>query len=168
MAKCIWRSWAPLKCKIFAWLAGQYRLWTFDRRARHGLQDETLECYTCLREEDNVEHILVQCVYAKQVWHKCLDTLEIDIPHPSSTDTFVDWWLRTRVGFHGKQKRGFDSLIIVAAWSLWKQRNAKVFNRSEQVKDYNELARAILEEIRDWHIAGVGVGGLERFVRDHD
>ena len=33
MAEAIWRSWAPLKCKIFAWLAGQHRLWTSDRRA---------------------------------------------------------------------------------------------------------------------------------------
>ena len=40
MGVCVWRSWAPLKCKIFAWLAMQYRLWTSDRRARHGLQDE--------------------------------------------------------------------------------------------------------------------------------
>lgn len=36
-AECIWRSWAPLCCKIFAWLTVQYRLWTSDRRARHGL-----------------------------------------------------------------------------------------------------------------------------------
>ena len=35
-AKCIWGSWAPLKCKIFAWLALQHRLWTADRRTRHG------------------------------------------------------------------------------------------------------------------------------------
>ena len=43
-----------------------------------------------------------------------------------------------------------------------------MFNRPEQVKDCNELARAILDEIHDWHSAGVGVGGLDRFVRDHD
>ena len=41
MASCIWRSWATLKCKIFVWLAVQYRIWTSDRRARHGLQDVT-------------------------------------------------------------------------------------------------------------------------------
>lgn len=38
-AMCIWRSWAPLKCKIHAWLMVQHRIWTSDRRARHGLQD---------------------------------------------------------------------------------------------------------------------------------
>uniref|UniRef100_A0A8R7TT92 Reverse transcriptase zinc-binding domain-containing protein n=1 Tax=Triticum urartu TaxID=4572 RepID=A0A8R7TT92_TRIUA len=38
-ATCIWRSWAILKCKIFVWLAVQHRIWTLDRRARHGLQN---------------------------------------------------------------------------------------------------------------------------------
>ncbi|KAE8819862.1 hypothetical protein D1007_02235 [Hordeum vulgare] len=32
-ADCIRRSWAPLRCKIFAWVMVQYRLWTSDRRA---------------------------------------------------------------------------------------------------------------------------------------
>jgi hypothetical protein len=31
--KPIWRSFAPLKCKIFCWLALKHRLWTSDRRA---------------------------------------------------------------------------------------------------------------------------------------
>ena len=85
----------------------------------------------------------------------------------NDTDTLVEWWLRARSGFQGKHKRGFDSVVIGAAWMLWKQRNAKVFNRPEQVKDYSELARAILDEIREWYNAGVGAGGLDRFVRDH-
>ena len=166
-AAAIWRSWAPLKCKIFAWLAVQHRLWTSDRRARHGLQDNTSPCYTCLQEEDTVEHIVVQCVYARQVWHTCFDSLQINVHPPNDTDTFVEWWLRARSGFQGKHKRGFDSVVIGAAWMLWKQRNAKVFNRPEQVKDYSELARAILEEIHEWYNAGVGAGGLDRFVREH-
>ena len=47
-ARCIWKSWAPLRYKIFAWLMVQYRLWTSDRRARHGLQDAPSACFTCL------------------------------------------------------------------------------------------------------------------------
>lgn len=27
MAKRVWRSWAPLKCKLFVWLAMQYMIW---------------------------------------------------------------------------------------------------------------------------------------------
>ena len=52
-AACIWRSAAPLKCKIHVWQAVQHQIWMSDRRARHGLQDHRSPCYTCLQEEDN-------------------------------------------------------------------------------------------------------------------
>jgi hypothetical protein len=39
MYELIWRSYAPLKCKIFSWLAWKHRHWTSDRRVRHGKQD---------------------------------------------------------------------------------------------------------------------------------
>lgn len=93
-AACIWCSWAPLKCKIFVWLTTQYRLWTSDGHARHGLQDLPSACYTCLQDEDNVNHILVQCVYAREVWHTSFDTLQLNVLCPATTDTFTDWWLR--------------------------------------------------------------------------
>jgi hypothetical protein len=34
----IWKSWAPLRVKIFLWLAFKKRQWTNDRRAWHGLE----------------------------------------------------------------------------------------------------------------------------------
>jgi hypothetical protein len=37
MAMLVWRSFAPMKCKSFSWLALRYGLWTSNRRARHGL-----------------------------------------------------------------------------------------------------------------------------------
>ena len=63
----IWKCWAPLSCRIFMWLAVQYRLYTLDRRARHGLQDQTSPCYLCDQDKDNVDHILLQCVFARHV-----------------------------------------------------------------------------------------------------
>jgi hypothetical protein len=47
-------------------------LLTLDR-ARHGLQDLPNACYTCLQEEDNVDHVLVLCPYARHVWCKAKD-----------------------------------------------------------------------------------------------
>lgn len=34
--------------ELFCWLALRYRLWTSDRRHRHGLQDAPDPCFTCL------------------------------------------------------------------------------------------------------------------------
>jgi hypothetical protein len=41
MHKMVWKSFAPLKCKIFIWQALRYMLWTADRRFRHGLEEHT-------------------------------------------------------------------------------------------------------------------------------
>ena len=118
MATCVWRSWAPLKCKLFAWLAMQHRIWTSDRRARHGLQDETSACYTCLQDEDNVEHILGACTYAREVWHRLWDLLGINIQGHMAGDTILVWWLRARTVFHSADRRGFDSTFIAMIWAL--------------------------------------------------
>lgn len=165
-ASAIWRSWAPLKCKIFSWLAAQYRIWTSDRRARHGLQDTVSACFTCLQEEDNVDHIFMQCVYAQETWHRCLDALQLPIQRPLATDTFLGWWMLHRQQFSKAEKRGFDTFVICTVWSLWKQRNACVFARTEQQMEAQTLVTKILDEIKDWKLALRVVGGLQRFVRE--
>jgi hypothetical protein len=42
--KLIWKTWAPLRIKIFLWLAFRRRHWTGDIRLRHGLEARE-ECY---------------------------------------------------------------------------------------------------------------------------
>ena len=52
----IWKTWAPLKVKIFLWLAFRRRHWTGDRRRRHGL--ETREhCYLCDQAPETIDHV---------------------------------------------------------------------------------------------------------------
>lgn len=162
--ECIWRSGAILKSKIFAWLAVQYRLWTSDRRARHGLQDDTSICFLCLQEEDIIDHILVHCGYAKEVWHLCLSRVGVGVPQSAQSATFAAWWLEARKTIPTKQRRGFDTLVVVIAWSIWKQRNARVFGRIGQQRTPHLLVGQIMDELKDWKT--VGVGRLEPFVRE--
>jgi len=62
--KLIWKSWAPTNTKVFLWLASLNRCWTVDRRARHGLPHDPL-CVLCSHEDETMDHILVQCVFAR-------------------------------------------------------------------------------------------------------
>ncbi|XP_073362603.1 uncharacterized protein [Aegilops tauschii subsp. strangulata] len=105
------------------------RLWTSDRRARHGLQDEPSTCYTCLQAEDNVAHILAHCTYAQEVWHRVFGLLHLNIQGPLETVEFTEWWLTARTSFFRADRRGFDTMVTAVAWALWKQRNARVFNK---------------------------------------
>jgi len=47
--KRIWKSWAPLRCKFFLWLAIKQRIWTADRLAKRGLPHHAA-CPLCDQE----------------------------------------------------------------------------------------------------------------------
>jgi hypothetical protein len=124
---CIWKPWAPSKCKIFQWPAVKNRLWTTDRRARHGLQAVANTCYLCLQEIDAVDHFLVHCCYAKEVWFKSLRDANVPYVQPSVDDRLEDWWLVARQRIQVRERSGFDARVMLTCWSIWKQRNARVF-----------------------------------------
>ncbi|XP_071678352.1 uncharacterized protein [Lolium perenne] len=156
MAKPVWRSFAPLKCKIFGWLALRYRLWTSDRRARHGLQDNPDPCATCLREEDTVDHILSHCLYARMVWFGCLTRLGSQLQVPQEDINLERWWTEARKMLRREDRREFDTLVLLIAWTLWKQRNARVFGNLERQLSTEQTIESVLEEFALWRAARGG------------
>jgi hypothetical protein len=150
MHKPLWGSFAPLKGKIFGWLALRYRLWTSDRRQRHGLQEHMAPRFTCL---DTVDHVLVQCPYARQVWYDCLQEAGINIVEPRSDSTLESWWSAARELVCRKDRVGSDTMVILTAWRLWKQRNARVFNNAAQQFSTQQLVLRIKEEFSLWKLA---------------
>jgi hypothetical protein len=154
--KPIWKARAPMKCKIFIWLSVLNRLWTADRRFRHGLQDRTSACFTCLQEEDTAQHILGHCVYAREVWHLCLQGIGLNIVEPQRSITFQAWWLAARGLIRKEDRKRFDSLVILVAWMLWKQRNARVFGSTREFCNTTQLVSRIREEFRVWELAFLG------------
>ena len=49
--RALWKTWAPAKCKLHFWLAMRRRIWTADRRLRHGLQSHVM-CPLCEQEAE--------------------------------------------------------------------------------------------------------------------
>jgi hypothetical protein len=57
------------------------------------------------------------------------------------------WWSQTRAHFQSKETRGFDSLVVLVSWRLWRQRNARCFQNTQ--KQYS--VRGLIEQIMaDW------------------
>ncbi|KAG2541988.1 hypothetical protein PVAP13_9NG670114 [Panicum virgatum] len=73
-ADLVWKTWAPLKVKLFLWLAFKERLWTADRRRRHGLAAPAT-CHLCNLQQETVHHLFVSCpftvqeLFAPVAWH---------------------------------------------------------------------------------------------------
>lgn len=89
----LWRSWAPLRVKLFLWLAIMDRCWTADRLTRKGLQHPAA-CPSCDEQQDTIEHILIQYVLAREVWFQALKAVHLQALSPGVTDTLVEWWRR--------------------------------------------------------------------------
>jgi exonuclease III len=71
---------------------------------------------------------------------------------PQSGIGYLDWWLQSRLLLPAIIRRGFDSLVILVVWCIWKERNLRVFqgrSRSAAVLDAN-----ITEEADRWSLVG--------------
>lgn len=107
-----WRSWAPLKVKIFLWLAFKRCHWTRDRRRRHGL-DAREECFLCNQTMETIDHILAECPVTREIWFLILSALHVTCP-PAEITT-INWWRRLRGLFVGERKKGLDFLFALVS-----------------------------------------------------
>ncbi|KAK1652343.1 hypothetical protein QYE76_070148 [Lolium multiflorum] len=63
----VWKTWAPPKCRFFAWLAVQNRLWTADRLAKRGWPHPTT-CQLCRCCPETARHLLFESRFSKRIW----------------------------------------------------------------------------------------------------
>ena len=98
--KRLWRSWAPLQVKFFIFLAIRNRCWTEDRLVGRGLPHPA-RCLLCEQAEENVQHILTDCMFAREVWFQLFSRLGITTLAPQVVI------LSLRIG----------GVMLIAAWS---------------------------------------------------
>jgi hypothetical protein len=145
----IWKTWAPLKVKIFLWLSFRRLHWTNDRRARHGLEARE-ECFLCNQAPETIDHILCSCPYAREVWfHVCR---ALGRPLPPTANSVLGWWKRLRGNWQGNRRKGMDSLFALTSWLIWKERNAQCF--SEATTTVLDLLLIVKVEADQWAQAG--------------
>jgi len=122
------KSWAPSKCKIFIWLAIQNCCWTADRLQKKRGLPHPAHCPLCDQEDETVQHLLTSCVFARQFWFYILQLLGLTNLVPSRRSiSLADWWKKSWRKIPKQHKKGFNSLITLGAWILWKHRNTCVF-----------------------------------------
>lgn len=143
----LWRTRAPNKCIFFIWLALHERCWTSDRLQRHGLRDDNF-CALCDQEPETLHHLLLFCAYSREVWHKCFRRYGFAYFQPSREETLADWWLRMRKSMPKPGRKQYDSLLILVAWSIWLERNARVFRNNDRWPV--NLVEHISSELQQW------------------
>ena len=127
------------------------RCWTADRLARRGLPHPA-QCPLCDQEE-TVNHLRVSCVFARQFWFYLLQHFGIQQFCPQPSDLSFDvWWENSSNATVGLTRKGFNSLVILGAWTLWNHRNRCVFDGA--TPSLGGVLGFALEESRLWAVAG--------------
>ncbi|WVZ79516.1 hypothetical protein U9M48_027087 [Paspalum notatum var. saurae] len=147
----IWKTWAPLRIKIFLWLAWRRRLWTADRRHRHGLDARTA-CFLCDAADETCDHLLVSCSFSLRVWDGVLSSLGVHRPPASGGISVLDWWITVRELWPPGVGKGIDSLFALVTWEVWKERNARCFRG--EVSSAEAVVSSILSFASEWVRAG--------------
>lgn len=123
-ALMIWRTWAPAKCKFYAWLVIQNRVWTSDRLVAIGWPNTGIGPL-CRTTSESAVHLLAYCRFSRRIW--CMTTVWVGYQqiNPSRWDpcqSVQDWWGMT-ANKKGVTKKGLRSLILLVVWEIWKERN---------------------------------------------
>jgi hypothetical protein len=109
-------------------------------------------CRLCDQEEETADHLLCTCSFTQQVWHNLLSVLGVQNPPSPVGLSVLERWLLLRQGLSKEQKKGLDTAVMLVSWLIWKERNARIFNGTEQ--SLSQLIRGILEEGSNWIRAG--------------
>jgi hypothetical protein len=148
----VWKAWAPPKCKFFAWLVNQNRIWTADRLQRRGWPNCD-RCPLCKQVQESAAHLLFQCRFSIRIWNEVFAWLGMHIPTAlwHRFGTVKAWWDELLTS-NAHPVKALSSALLLVGWEIWKERNARVFrNKAAPVE---VVLRNIKEEMSLWAIAG--------------
>jgi len=153
LAGGLWKTWAPPKCKLFIWLITQNRVWTSDRLARRDWPHSPF-CPLCRSVRESAHHLLSECRYTGKIWQHVADWVAYPELSPNAwrpSDSACTWWLNIAT-MPGVPKKAVRSLAMLITWEVWKERNARIFNRQET--SVTMLLEKIKAEANLWIVAG--------------
>ena len=149
--KNIWKAKVPPRVAFFSWTATSRKILTLDILRRRGLILASW-CCMCKANGESIDHLLLHCPYAKELWDMIFGLFEIHWVMPKRViEVFCCW--QGSLGRH-------QNLVIWKAiphclmWCIWRERNARTFEGCElSIVEMKQLFYRIL---MDW-MAAIGL-----------
>lgn len=94
------------------WLVAHKRCWTADRLARRALPHPE-RCPLCHQEDEDIHHLLISCVLARQFWFLLLHFAGMSALAPQPNEpSFDEWWKKIEGSVGSDMKKGINSLFL--------------------------------------------------------
>ena len=149
----IWAADAPLKCRIFAWLAILEKCLTADNLQKRGWPHDPI-CSLCRAADECVDHLLARCSYTQALWSLMLNrcNLPTTLAPTAATTSLADWWVSNVVIANLSNSKGWGGLAVAIWWFTWCERNARIFQ--SKASTVSAVFNLMIDEFRIWNQAG--------------
>ena len=138
------------KIDIFNWLLCHNRILTADNLRRKGFHGPS-RCYLCLANEENAQHLFLECRYAEDVWSETLRLWTPGYTLPSTIFDLYTNWMQCYPGQLPNKswfKAGWLVLPKLVCWHLWLERNNRIFQEKPHTANAVRIKiKASLKEI---------------------
>ena len=149
----IWNSGAPLKCRVFCWLALRGKCNTADCLQKKGWPHNAA-CVFCLSEQETALHLLATCPVISRLWEKIIRTaaLNPNLRPRADIASLEEWIMTTSRRLPQATQKSWTALVHLTWWSIWKERNNRIFNN--KAEPLSRIHSMIIDEARCWRDAG--------------
>ena len=125
------------QCCIF-----QQCRWTTDLIQKYGIDSHSAYPF-CAQKLETAKHILLDCVFARQVWLRVLSPPGWIALSPLSGSWLQDWWPSSRACLPNHLRASFNSLVFLVSWQ---EHNSRVFDSA--LSSVSVILESILSEGR--------------------
>jgi hypothetical protein len=156
--KSIWKAKVPPWVAFFSWTAALGRILTEENLRRRRVIIVSW-CCLCKMDGESVDHLLLHCAYANELWDLVFAMFGISWVMPARVRDLFDCWL-------GKMGKYPIHMIWRAVphclmWCLWRERNLRTFEGCEQ--HVAELKLLFLRTLFEW-MASTRLFGFSSFL----
>jgi hypothetical protein len=96
------------------------------RRAPHPKISNDLDAHA--------QHIFFGCAIVNIIWSATLNWENMAQLTPSTNNIFRIWWEQSFCRLQGKERKIFSTIVILTAWTIWQERNGRVFRNELKTK----------------------------------
>ena len=140
--KSIWQCRVPHKVTFFSWLVAQEKILTINnlRRCRILVLNW---CFMCKRAGESVNHLMLHCEYAQELWSMIFCLFGISWVMPQTSYALLHCWRRK-----GPAYIVWNAIPSCLMWLLWRERNQWAFEDSEHHSA--DLKLILIHTLMEW------------------
>jgi len=153
--KNIWCAKAPTRVAFFVWSAALGKILTHDNLRKRNIV--VIEwCCMCKKKGESIDHLLLHCDTARELWSFMFSLFGVEWVMPQTVLELLTTW--GAFFGHGLAKKVWRLVPHCVLWSVWWERNARLFEDVETVMVV--LRKRVLNTLYLWiapHICHLGI-----------